>query len=143
MFPSLKVRVKGLNKKAQYMMMMDIIPSDNARYKFHNSRWLVAGKADPELPRRTYIHPDSPANGEQWMNRPSISFHKLKLTNNISDNNGHVSNFLFIFRFLLYICVVNCIEISFRILIISLCDVDKLAVLVISLLRFAQLEKPH
>ena len=91
MFPSLKVRVRGLNKKAKYIMMMDIVPNDNCRYKFHNSRWMVAGKADPELPRRTCIHPDSPATGEQWMTRPGISFHKLKLTNNISDTNGHVS----------------------------------------------------
>ena len=61
------------------------------RYKYHNTRWMVAGKADPELPPRFYIHPDSPSTGEQWMNRPSISFHKCKLTNNIADPNGHVS----------------------------------------------------
>lgn len=51
---------------------------------------MVAGKADPELPKRMYVHPDSPATGEQWMNRPCISFHKLKLTNNITDPHGHV-----------------------------------------------------
>ncbi|KAL1234233.1 T-box transcription factor [Trichinella spiralis] len=44
------------------------------RYKFHNSRWIVAGKADPEMPKRMYIHPDSPP--------------ALKLTNNISDKHG-------------------------------------------------------
>ena len=64
------------------------------RYKYHNTRWMVAGKADPELPKRMYIHPDSPASGEQWMNRPCISFHKLKLTNNITDPHGHVSTLL-------------------------------------------------
>ena len=69
---------------------MDIIPVDDCRYKFHNSRWMVAGKADPEMPKRMYIHPDSPATGEHWMQK-SVSFHKLKLTNNISDKHGYVS----------------------------------------------------
>ena len=53
------------------------------------SRWIVAGKADPEMPKRMYIHPDSPATGEQWMQK-IVSFHKLKLTNNISDKHGLV-----------------------------------------------------
>lgn len=92
MFPSFKIRVSGLNPKSKYVMLMDIKPKDDCRYKFHNSRWMVAGKADPELPPRFYIHPDSPSTGEQWMNRPSISFHKCKLTNNIADPNGHVSS---------------------------------------------------
>jgi hypothetical protein len=56
---------------------------------FH-SRWIVAGKADPEMPKRMYIHPDSPATGEAWMQKV-VSFHKLKLTNNISDKQGLVS----------------------------------------------------
>jgi hypothetical protein len=51
---------------------------------------MVAGKADPEMPKRMYIHPDSPASGEQWMSK-MVSFHKLKLTNNISDKHGFVS----------------------------------------------------
>ena len=54
------------------------------------SRWVIAGKADPEMPKRMYIHPDSPATGEQWVQK-IISFHKLKLTNNISDKHGLVS----------------------------------------------------
>ena len=53
-------------------------------------RHQVAGKADPEMPRRMYIHPDSPATGEQWMQK-IVSFHKLKLTNNLSDKHGYVS----------------------------------------------------
>ena len=62
------------------------------RYKYHNTKWMVAGKADPELAKRMYIHPDSPATGEAWMAKPCISFHKLKLTNNITDCHGHVSS---------------------------------------------------
>lgn len=43
------------------------------------------------MPKRMYIHPDSPATGEQWMQKV-VSFHKLKLTNNISDKQGLVSS---------------------------------------------------
>ncbi|KAL7848885.1 hypothetical protein SRHO_G00205080 [Serrasalmus rhombeus] len=87
MFPPFKVRINGLDKKAKYILLMDIVAADDCRYKFHNSRWMVAGKADPEMPKRMYIHPDSPATGEQWMAK-SVTFHKLKLTNNISDKHG-------------------------------------------------------
>ncbi|XP_042612970.1 T-box transcription factor TBX2b-like isoform X1 [Cyprinus carpio] len=87
MFPPFKVRVNGLDKKAKYILLMDIVAADDCRYKFHNSRWIVAGKADPEMPKRMYIHPDSPATGEQWMAKP-VAFNKLKLTNNISDKHG-------------------------------------------------------
>ncbi|XP_054280648.1 optomotor-blind protein isoform X3 [Macrosteles quadrilineatus] len=91
MFPAYKVRVMGLDKKAKYILLMDIVAADDCRYKFHNSRWMVAGKADPEMPKRMYIHPDSPSTGEQWMQKV-VSFHKLKLTNNISDKHGFMNN---------------------------------------------------
>ncbi|XP_034406538.1 T-box transcription factor TBX2b-like [Cyclopterus lumpus] len=87
MFPAFKVRVDGLVESAKYILLMDIVAVDDCRYKFHNSRWVVAGKADPEMPKRMYIHPDSPSKGEQWMSKP-VAFHKLKLTNNISDKHG-------------------------------------------------------
>ena len=90
MFPPFKVKVSGLDKRAKYIMLMDVVAVDDCRYKFHNSRWMVAGKADPEMPKGMYIHPDSPSTGEQWMSKP-VSFHKLKLTNNISDKHGFVS----------------------------------------------------
>ncbi|XP_054710398.1 T-box protein 2-like [Uloborus diversus] len=88
MFPAFKVRVSGLDKKAKYILLMDIVAADDCRYKFHNSRWVVAGKADPEMPKRMYIHPDSPSTGEQWMQK-IVSFHKLKITNNISNKHSH------------------------------------------------------
>ncbi|XP_026490743.1 T-box transcription factor TBX3 isoform X3 [Vanessa tameamea] len=87
MFPQMKFRVSGLDAKAKYILLLDIVAADDYRYKFHNSRWMVAGKADPEMPKRMYIHPDSPSTGEQWMQKV-VSFHKLKLTNNISDKHG-------------------------------------------------------
>ncbi|KAJ3650864.1 hypothetical protein Zmor_016942 [Zophobas morio] len=90
MFPQMKFRVSGLDLKAKYILLLDIVAADDYRYKFHNSRWMVAGKADPEMPKRMYIHPDSPSTGEQWMQKV-VSFHKLKLTNNISDKHGFLT----------------------------------------------------
>ncbi|KAF3851582.1 hypothetical protein F7725_013354 [Dissostichus mawsoni] len=83
MFPPLKARCTGMDRTARYVVLMDIVAADDCRFKFHSSRWMVAGKADPEMPKRMYIHPDSPATGEQWMSKV-VNFHKLKLTNNIS-----------------------------------------------------------
>lgn len=61
-----------------------------ARYAFHSSSWLVAGRADVIAPSRMHFHPDSPACGAQWM-KQTVSFDTLKLTNNLLDDNGHVS----------------------------------------------------
>ncbi|XP_018655293.1 putative t-box protein [Schistosoma mansoni] len=90
MFPPFKVKITGLEKRAKYIVLMDIVALDDCRYKFQNNLWTVAGKADPEMPKRMYIHPDSPSTGEQWMQK-IISFHKLKLTNNISDKHGYTT----------------------------------------------------
>ena len=55
----------------------------------YSSSWVVAGKADPHCPGRFHVHPDSPQTGSAWM-KNVVSFDKLKLTNNLLDENGHV-----------------------------------------------------
>ncbi|KAL3270562.1 hypothetical protein HHI36_021099 [Cryptolaemus montrouzieri] len=91
MFPTFQVKLCGLDLHSEYMLMMDFIPVDDKRYRyaFHSSSWVVAGKADPVSPPRIHVHPDSPATGAQWM-KQTISFDKLKLTNNQLDDNGHI-----------------------------------------------------
>lgn len=91
MFPTFQVRMYGLDPLADYMLMMDFVPCDDKRYRysFHSSSWVVAGKADPHMPGRIHVHPDSPAKGAQWM-KQIVSFDKLKLTNNLMDDNGHI-----------------------------------------------------
>ncbi|KAL2095383.1 hypothetical protein ACEWY4_010102 [Coilia grayii] len=89
MFPSYKIRVTGLNPKAKYIFLMDIIPIDSHRYKFADNQWSVSGKAEVAILGRLYVHPDSPALGIHWM-RQLVSFHKLKLTNNHLDPFGHI-----------------------------------------------------
>jgi hypothetical protein len=44
MFPPYKVKTSGLDKRAKYILLMDIVAADDCRYKFHNSRWMIAGK---------------------------------------------------------------------------------------------------
>uniref|UniRef100_A0A8C6VMI5 T-box transcription factor 4 n=1 Tax=Naja naja TaxID=35670 RepID=A0A8C6VMI5_NAJNA len=89
MFPSYKVKVTGMNPKTKYILLIDIVPADDHRYKFCDNKWMVAGKAEPAMPGRLYVHPDSPATGTHWM-RQLVSFQKLKLTNNHLDPFGHI-----------------------------------------------------
>uniref|UniRef100_UPI00398F0B0B T-box-containing protein TBX6L-like n=1 Tax=Pristiophorus japonicus TaxID=55135 RepID=UPI00398F0B0B len=88
-FPQCRVSVSGLDSHSPYTMLMDIVSLDSRRYKWHSKRWQAGGKGEPTLPRRFYIHPDSPSSGSSWMNK-AISFHKLKLTNNTLDQHGHI-----------------------------------------------------
>lgn len=89
MFPVIRVNISGLNPKEEYVLVLDSIPADDNRYKFHNSEWSVTGKAEPLIPTRIFVHPDSPGTGSQWM-RQVVSFQKMKLTNNHMDQMGHV-----------------------------------------------------
>ncbi|KAI6233651.1 hypothetical protein M3Y99_00879100 [Aphelenchoides fujianensis] len=86
MFPGFKVKIKGLDPKSKYYVMMDIVPVDQHRYKFHNSKWGLAGKADPECEKPMHIHPDAPQDGEAWM-RKGASFSRMKVTNNMTNKN--------------------------------------------------------
>ncbi|XP_067916277.1 T-box transcription factor TBX1-like [Heterodontus francisci] len=91
MFPTFQVKIFGMDATADYVLLLDFTSIDDKRYRyaFHSSSWLVAGKADPSTPGRVHFHPDSPAKGAQWM-KQMVSFDKLKLTNNLLDDNGHI-----------------------------------------------------
>ncbi|XP_035289572.1 T-box transcription factor TBX4 [Anguilla anguilla] len=89
LFPSYKVKVTGMDPKTKYILLVDVVPADDHRYKFCDNKWMPAGKAEPAMPGRLYVHPDSPATGAHWM-RQLVSFQKLKLTNNHLDPFGHI-----------------------------------------------------
>jgi len=91
MFPVVRVRLSGLDPNRQYLVVLDIEPVDDMRYRYayHRSNWLVAGKADPQPSKRYYLHPDCPFSGEQLLNQV-VSFEKVKLTNNEMDHSSHV-----------------------------------------------------
>lgn len=42
MFPSFKVKVTGLNPKTKYILLMDVVPADDHRYKFADNKWYVS-----------------------------------------------------------------------------------------------------
>ncbi|XP_059809622.1 MAX dimerization protein MGA a isoform X5 [Hypanus sabinus] len=89
MFPYCRFCLLGLDPLKKYILVMDIAPVDNQRYKWNGQWWELNGKAEPHVLGRVYIHPNSPSSGSYWMRQP-ISFHKLKLTNNTLDQEGHI-----------------------------------------------------
>lgn len=91
MFPTLRVSFSGLDPTSKYVVLLDIVPVDKKRYRYayHRSCWLVAGKADPPPRSQLYTHPDAALTGDQLM-KQTVSFEKVKLTNNIQDKNGQI-----------------------------------------------------
>ncbi|KGL80322.1 T-box transcription factor TBX1, partial [Tinamus guttatus] len=67
MFPTFQVKLSGLDPLADYVLLMDFVPLDDKRY-----RW-GPGHLRPKM--------------DEWA---IVSFDKLKLTNNLLDDNGHI-----------------------------------------------------
>ncbi|XP_063254642.1 MAX gene-associated protein isoform X3 [Prinia subflava] len=89
MFPYCRYWITGLNSSQKYILVMDISPVDNHRYKWNGRWWEPSGRAEPHVLGRVFIHPESPSTGQFWMHQP-VSFYKLKLTNNTLDQEGHI-----------------------------------------------------
>ncbi|XP_071400068.1 MAX dimerization protein MGA a [Centroberyx affinis] len=89
MFPYCRFRISGLEPSKKYSLIMDIQPVDNSRYKWTGQSWQVAGKAERHVKSQPFAHPESPSTGQYWMQNP-VSFYKLKLTNDISDQEGNI-----------------------------------------------------
>ncbi|OAF68046.1 T-box protein 20 [Intoshia linei] len=91
MFPTICVSFKNLDPYQLYYLMLDIHQVDGKRYRYayHRSCWLIAGKADIQNKNNIYLHPDGVQLGKNLLNR-SISFEKLKLTNNNNNKHGHI-----------------------------------------------------
>nr|XP_002126887.2 T-box-containing protein 2-like [Ciona intestinalis] len=85
MFPGYRIKMSGMDPNAQYCVLMDISSVDENRYKFQHGEWVVAGRGEPQVPQRFYLHPNSPCSGHQWM-KEIISFHKVKLTNSCGNS---------------------------------------------------------
>ena len=106
MFPSLQVSITGLENRVHYSLLVELTPASRRRHKYvggesnnnlttgtsESRGWTSAGPAEPQprINRRVYLHPDSPATGQHWMQHP-VSFSKLKLTNNAVDHHNNVS----------------------------------------------------
>ncbi|NWW36151.1 TBX22 factor, partial [Panurus biarmicus] len=93
MFPSVRVKVKGLEPLRGGYIAIDVVPVDSKRYRYvyHSSQWMGGGNTDHScITPRLYIHPDSRGGGETWM-RQIISFDRVKLTRGGMDDKGHVA----------------------------------------------------
>ena len=97
MFPTVRVTFNDVDQEpgVKYHVVLDIPACDNKRYRYayHQSAWLVAGKADPAPPYRLHSHPDGPFTADQ-LKKQVIGFEKVKITNNESDNSGQVCRVL-------------------------------------------------
>lgn len=107
MFPLIQLKITGLERRVRYCVLLEMEPASDRRHKYvgcggglkktcENAKWSSAGPAEtqPQIDRRIYLHPDSPATGAHWMQQ-SLKFDKLKLTNNVADPKNNVSTFFY------------------------------------------------
>ena len=52
MFPTVRAAATGLDPSQHYTVLMDIILAEDNRYKYSGKEWVVAGKAEPQMPAR-------------------------------------------------------------------------------------------
>lgn len=86
MFPVVRIRVRGLDARAMYNVVLEFVQTDEYKWKYTDGRWQKSGKAEPQPMLNSYVHPDSPNFGEKWM-RDVVSFSKLKFTNKDNTQN--------------------------------------------------------
>ncbi|XP_018496508.1 T-box transcription factor TBX3-like [Galendromus occidentalis] len=90
MFPDLKFKITGLEANQYYFVLIDIVPTDEYRYKYMGKHWVPAYKTDaPAHKLNLYCHPDSPALGAKWLST-TVAFPKLKLTNSSASTDTHM-----------------------------------------------------
>ncbi|XP_071978093.1 T-box transcription factor TBX6-like, partial [Engystomops pustulosus] len=89
MFPEFSVSLSGLDPHSLYSLCVQAVPDGENRYKWRDGAWSMSGRAEPGPPTRLYLHPESPAPGHRWMERP-ICFNKIRLTNNTLSQGGQL-----------------------------------------------------
>ncbi|KHJ82035.1 T-box [Oesophagostomum dentatum] len=75
-----------------YAVMLRIERVDDMRYKFSAGEWSTNGKGELQTVSRSIPHHDGAVDtGRAWMNK-TVSFDRVKVTNNQLDNDPfHVS----------------------------------------------------
>lgn len=91
MFPYCRYRLSGLEPTRMYTLVLSIVPADQYKYRWSNSKWEPTGVGEHhgQGPSRVFSHHYSPCHGSAWMSN-LVSFYKLKLTNNVNDQEGHM-----------------------------------------------------
>jgi hypothetical protein len=49
LFPNFRITASDLDPNTKYMLLLDIVPMDDNRYKYHESSWNISGKAEPHV----------------------------------------------------------------------------------------------
>lgn len=91
MFPYCRYRLSGLEPTRMYSLVLSIVPADQYKYRWSNSKWEPTGVAEHHNQGliRAFSHHYSPSQGSALMSS-LVSFYKLKLTNNMNDQEGHI-----------------------------------------------------
>lgn len=91
MFPYCRYRLSGLEPTRMYILVLSIVPADQYKYRWSNSKWEPTGVGEhhDQGLNRVFSHHYSPSPGSAWMSS-LVSFYKLKLTNNMNDPEGHI-----------------------------------------------------
>ncbi|XP_063789084.1 T-box protein VegT-like [Pseudophryne corroboree] len=89
MFPEFSVSLSGLDQHCLYSLCVQAVPEGESRYKWRDGVWSMSGRAEPGPPTSLYLHPESPAPGQRWMER-AIGFSKIRLTNNTLSQGGQI-----------------------------------------------------
>lgn len=91
MFPYCRYRLSGLEPTRMYSLFLSIVPVDQYKYRWSNSKWEPSGVAEHynQGLSRAFSHHYSPSQGSALMTS-LVSFYKLKLTNNTNDQEGHI-----------------------------------------------------
>ena len=100
MFPAPEITLTGMDPNSSYIVLMDVVPADNVKYKWTKTNWIVQGKCESYRSSEIFVHPDSPLLGAQWMKK-AINFKTMKLTNNTSNPAGNVIFCLYSFILIL------------------------------------------
>lgn len=56
MFPSYKVKMTGMNPKTKYILLIDVVPADDHRYKFCDNKWWVSKDTRRGVCVSVYMH---------------------------------------------------------------------------------------
>uniref|UniRef100_A0AAV2JI96 MAX gene-associated protein n=1 Tax=Knipowitschia caucasica TaxID=637954 RepID=A0AAV2JI96_KNICA len=89
MFPYCRFRISGLSPQKKYILLMDLQPANDHRYRWGRSGWQVCGRAEIHVPVAPFAHPESPSSGQHWMQSP-VSFYRLKLTSDTEGQGGNI-----------------------------------------------------
>lgn len=87
-FPLIKMNANGMEDQSLYTVQIEFRVSDPYKYRFINGAWRTSPRTEKISPKPIiYEHTDSPNFGSHWT-KSSITFSKLKLTNNENTKNS-------------------------------------------------------